>query len=391
MVRFALDVGTEKHFGPTRLACPAQSTEAMNQELIASQISIRAVNVAQVSDSDVDNRQKTGYRIAVSSHRSSDHRREINRFGVWDIGRIRSGVHSQEPLLPWPVDEQRELHDAHSQMLRIAPFSMSGPPYESSDCKPFHIFLTRGSDEPYPGRLGNITKEICAGLGGDDCGFENVVYPARSTAWGADAWCKSAGTGAINGQNQMKSYSEKCPDSKLMLLGFSQGAAVAQDMLGGGGGNVFECTQDSNPALDQDIGNKVVAAATFGSVVRNRDTNFTIGDGKPFDGRRARTPEQLSALAKYSDVLLDYCHHGDPICAVGSTPESVEHHLDYFIQHNEEVTKWVVGMAKANQGTTFSAQTNSSTENANTGAAESLTMNGGLAAFWAAIILTLLQ
>lgn len=306
--------------------------------------------------------------------------------------------------------------------------------YESSDCKPFHIFLTRGSDEPYPGRLGNITKEICAGLGGDDCGFENVVYPARSTAWGADAWCKSAGTGAINGQNQMKSYSEKCPDSKLMLLGFSQGAAVAQDMLGGGGGNVFECTQDSNPALDQDIGNKVVAAATFGSVVRNRDTNFTIGDGKPFDGRRARTPEQLSALAKYSDVLLDYCHHGDPICAVGSTPESVEHHLDYFIQHNEEVTKWVVGMAKANQGTvsdentpvrpqsgalfsaaaksastglptptaitnamttngneTFSAQTNSSTENANTGAAESLTMNGGLAAFWAAIILTLLQ
>lgn len=91
----------------------------------------------------------------------------------------------------------------------------------------------------------------------------------------------------------------------------------------------------------------VIAAATFGAVVRSRDQNFTVGDGKDFDGRRARTPEQLSALQKYSDVLLDYCHFGDPMCAVGSTPESVEAHLDYFVEHNAEVITYMVGMAKA--------------------------------------------
>ncbi|KAF2847476.1 carbohydrate esterase family 5 protein [Plenodomus tracheiphilus IPT5] len=306
--------------------------------------------------------------------------------------------------------------------------------YESSECTSFHIFLTRGSDEPYPGRLGNITKEICAGIGKEDCGFENVEFPAKSTAWGVDEWCKSAGTGAANGQKQMKAYSDKCPDSKLMLLGFSQGGAVAQDILGGGGGDVFACTQDSNPALDEEVGNKVVAAATFGAVIRSRDTNFTVGDGKPFDGRRARTPEQLSALEKYSDVFLDYCHYGDPMCAVGSTPESVEHHLNYFIQHNEEVTKWFVDMAKANKGTVSngntptrpqsgtsssvaakpaatssatptaitsatptdsneasSAQTSSSTGNASTGAAGSLTVSSGCVAVLAGVVVALFQ
>lgn len=123
--------------------------------------------------------------------------------------------------------------------------------YETSDCHPFHVFVTRGSDEPYPGRLGNITKEICSGIGGTEkCGFESVEYPAKSTAWGVEEWCQSAGKGAAAGQSQMKAYAEKCPDAKLILLGFSQGAAVAQDILGGGGGQVFECEQAENPAMD---------------------------------------------------------------------------------------------------------------------------------------------
>jgi len=123
--------------------------------------------------------------------------------------------------------------------------------YQSDDCTPYHVFIVRGSDEPYPGRLGNLTSEICKEIGNNDCSFENIEYPAKSTAWGADEWCKSASKGAANGQAQVKAYAEKCSDAKLILLGFSQGAAVTQDILGGGGGQVFQCTQDINPALDR--------------------------------------------------------------------------------------------------------------------------------------------
>ncbi|KAF1850405.1 carbohydrate esterase family 5 protein [Cucurbitaria berberidis CBS 394.84] len=257
--------------------------------------------------------------------------------------------------------------------------------YQTSDCRPFHIFLSRGSDEPYPGRLGNLTSEICSALGGEDCGFENIQYPAKSTAWGTEEWCKSAAKGAASGQAQMKAFSEKCPDSKLILLGFSQGAAVAQDILGGGGGHVFACEQVVNPAMEASSapGSKVVAAITFGAVVRSRDQNFTIGDGKPYDGRRARTPEQLEALNKYSNVLLDYCHHGDPMCAVGSTPESVEAHLNYFVMHNEEVVSQVVKMAKA--ATSSSDAQSAQTGPGNTGSAGGLNIDSG-SAFLAAFI-----
>lgn len=221
--------------------------------------------------------------------------------------------------------------------------------YETSSCRPYHIFVTRGSDEPYSGRLGNLTKEICVAIGSQDCGFENIEYPAKSTAWGKDEWCKSAAKGAASGQAQMKAYSQKCPTSKLVLLGFSQGAAVAQDILGGGGGHVFDCDQAVNPALDASSapGSNVVAAVTFGAVVRSRNQPFTIGDGKPYDGRRARTSEQLQALNKYASVLLDYCHYGDPMCAVGSEPANVYVHLDYFLEHNEEVIQRVSKLAKA--------------------------------------------
>ncbi|KAI4638567.1 hypothetical protein J4E93_009867 [Alternaria ventricosa] len=220
--------------------------------------------------------------------------------------------------------------------------------YHADDCKPFHVFVARGSDEPYPGRLGNLTSKICAAIGGSsECGYEDVEYPAKSSAWGATAWCESASKGAKSGQEQMKAYSEKCPDSKLIVLGFSQGASVAQDMLGGGGGPVFACEQDMNPALDASIGSNVVAAVTFGAVVRSRDQNFTVGRGVDYDGTSARSPEHLEGLNAYADVLLDYCHYGDPICAVGSSPPDTNEHLNYFFMHNEEVIKWVSGMAKS--------------------------------------------
>ncbi|KAH6629192.1 Alpha/Beta hydrolase protein [Boeremia exigua] len=219
---------------------------------------------------------------------------------------------------------------------------------KSDDCSPYHVFIVRGSDEPYPGRVGNLTSEICKQIGKDDCTYEDVEYPAKSTAWGQDEWCKSASKGAVNGQAQVKAYAEKCSDSKLILLGLSQGASVAQDILGGGGGDVFECTQDINEAIDPSTspGSQIVAAVTFGAVARNKDQNFTVGEGVKFDGTRARTPEQLKALQKYSSVLLDYCHYGDPICAVGSEPVNVTSHLDYFFEHNPEVAQWVVGKAK---------------------------------------------
>jgi acetylxylan esterase len=70
-----------------------------------------------------------------------------------------------------------------------------------------------------------------------------------------------------------------------------------------------------------------------------------MGGGKDFDGQRAHTPEQQTALNQYSDRFRDYCNQGDPMCAVGSTPISAYAHLGYFVEHKDEVAEWVAGKA----------------------------------------------
>jgi len=48
------------------------------------------------------------------------------------------------------------------------------------------------------------------------------------------------------------------------------------------------------------------------------------------------------------------------MCAVGSEPVNVYNHLDYFLEHNEEVVEWVAQMAKASSGGQVSPRNQSS-------------------------------
>lgn len=124
---------------------------------------------------------------------------------------------------------------------------------ESSECQPYHIFIARGTDEKSPGRQGNVTRLICDKLGRERCGWEGLDFPAKSRFVGQKAWCESAEIGVKNGQTQLHTYAARCPESKLILLGYSQGASIVQDMLGGGGGHFWKCDQASNRALDRQV------------------------------------------------------------------------------------------------------------------------------------------
>lgn len=110
-------------------------------------------------------------------------------------------------------------------------------------CQAVHVFIARGSTEPYPGRQGALADAICAGVSGG-CGYEDIQYPATF-----ENYCASAGAGVKNGIAQLNAYAKRCPSAKLVLTGYSQGGHVVGDILGGGGGNFQGCTQATTPAL----------------------------------------------------------------------------------------------------------------------------------------------
>jgi hypothetical protein len=124
-------------------------------------------------------------------------------------------------------------------------------PHIPDDCSDIRVFSARGSDEPYPGRGGAMLGIMCQlfEATGVSCDYEDVVYPANISYSGI--YCQSANAGAYAGAGQMSGYIQRCPDSRIVMLGYSQGANVVEDILGGGGGYLFGCQQDANPALSR--------------------------------------------------------------------------------------------------------------------------------------------
>lgn len=128
----------------------------------------------------------------------------------------------------------------------------STPNPGSDDCHIYHAFIFRGSKKPYRGRPSPFVDAICDRLD-DTCDYEDTVYPAElSPQAGGEPGeiCKSMTAGARIGQNQLHEYADRCPDAQLIRVGYSQGALVLFDVLGGGGAEIYNCTQETTPALD---------------------------------------------------------------------------------------------------------------------------------------------
>ncbi|KLO98626.1 acetylxylan esterase precursor [Fusarium fujikuroi] len=94
------------------------------------------------------------------------------------------------------------------------------------DCKDVHIFLAKGNNEPYPGRQGKLAGAICSGL--KSCDYEDIQFQNALE----DPFCDSVTEGVKNGIKQITAYNKKCPDSKLVVSGYSQGGQVVGDILG---------------------------------------------------------------------------------------------------------------------------------------------------------------
>jgi acetylxylan esterase len=116
-------------------------------------------------------------------------------------------------------------------------------------CDDVHLFLARGNNEPYPGRQGAVVDAMCSGL--SSCGYEDIQFSAGLT----DNYCDSIYQGATNGIAQLNAYYAQCPNSKLVLSGYSEGANVVGDILGGGGGLIWgECTEGWVNGLEYGVG-----------------------------------------------------------------------------------------------------------------------------------------
>jgi cutinase len=196
---------------------------------------------------------------------------------------------------------------AAAAILLIAPAVGSGPSNIASaaadPCPDVEIVFARGTSEaPGIGRVGQaLADSLQAQLGGRTVGTYAVNYPATYDFL-------AAADGATDATNHILGMAQQCPNTRIVLGGYSQGAAVV-DMLVGippVGEKIGEI--GSAPPLPGSVSGNVAAVAAFG----NPATKF----GNPV----------TAAPAPYGRRGIDLCNDGDPICSRGRNPFA---HTDY--------------------------------------------------------------
>ena len=168
---------------------------------------------------------------------------------------------------------------------------------QAAPCPDVQVVFARGTSEPAGvGRVGQaLSSRLAEQLGGRTMGVYGVNYPATYDF-------RAAADGAVDATNHILGLSQLCPDTRFVLGGYSQGAAVVDMLLGIPplGDRVGDV--GSAPPLPFSVADKIAAVAVFG----NPAAKF----GNPVS----------MAPAPFAGKGIDLCADGDPICSRGRNP-----------------------------------------------------------------------
>jgi cutinase len=192
---------------------------------------------------------------------------------------------------------------ATSALLSTA---ISSPSASAAPCPDVEVVFARGTFEPAGvGLTGQaFVDALRAQLGGKSVDVYPVNYPASLDF-------STAADGVIDASNKIRDTATNCPNTKMVLGGYSQGAAV-----------VAYTTEDAIPPgytlpvgitgpMPASVANNVAAVVLF---------------GKPSSGFLQQIYTGAPPIAVghlYSDKTADLCIPDDPICSPSGTDNGV--------------------------------------------------------------------
>lgn len=174
-------------------------------------------------------------------------------------------------------------------VLAAAALAVAPAPVASAEpCPDVEVIFARGTGEP-PG-LGRVGDAFVTSLADQiaprSVGAYAVNYAANRTFLGI-------GDGAKDAAGRVQYMRDACPDTKMVLGGFSQGAAVV-DAAGAAPVGIALA-----PPMAPDLADRIAAVAVFGNPSNRLGGPITA----------------LSPLFGYK--AIDLCNGADPICSVG--------------------------------------------------------------------------
>jgi hypothetical protein len=205
----------------------------------------------------------------------------------------------------------------------------------NSPCATVDEVVARASTEaPGTGAIGALAEEVQKDVKAT-VAIRAVVYPAALFPYEPSV---QAGDKAI--REELTEETEKCPGQRILLLGYSQGAQIVGDVLGGGGGNAGDGPE--NPPASKSVLEKVVGVVQYGDPRHLPNLSFDVGTDPGAEGLFPRLKNQ--SLVPFAEKIQSYCDVGDPFCAKG---DNLEAHLDYVEKYDKTAAKFLVGRLKS--------------------------------------------
>jgi cutinase len=222
---------------------------------------------------------------------------------------------------------------AAAQSAGVVYAATSAIPSAAADgCSDVEVVFARGMGDPVgPGPLGAaFADSLRSKLAGRSVGVYGVNYPA-------DVNFLRVSDGVADATNHIQWLAANCPATKVVLGGFSEGAAVV-DILAGANlpglnavpalgaipyvNEVLPAIGSTAP-LPADLNDRVAAVAVFGNPLGKVTGPLTAAS--PVFGART----------------IDLCYPGDPICSEG---KNMTLHHQYVPGDTDQAATFVAGL-----------------------------------------------
>lgn len=212
-----------------------------------------------------------------------------------------------------------------------------------------YILVARGSNQPVgEGTVGPVANLVEAQVAGS---YSHAIdYPATIIALDSN-YITSVVDGIEDTKQSIEDYVAACgPNSRIALIGYSQGGNVMTDTLAGGTGKpapiAEQYRQNSKPSLSYLTRYKLTKCSVIGVAVFG-DPRFNVG--QPYSrGTSTRSgifarQSSLAALGTWANVLVSYCDENDPFCASGL---DLDVHSATVAKYAQQAADFIIGLAQ---------------------------------------------
>ena len=192
-------------------------------------------------------------------------------------------------------------------------------------CSDVEVVFARGTNEaPGVGVTGQAFVDALEGeLPGKTVDVYGVNYPASLSF-------QAAAVGITDAMNRVESIAAACPDTDIVLGGYSQGAAVAGYTATGAVPDGYALPPGLTGPMPASVAPHVTAVVLFGTP-------------QPYIlGLLDRSAPPIAVAAAYASKTLELCNQGDPICSPGGLDRAA--HSAYATNGSaEQAAQFVVG------------------------------------------------